>query len=361
MKIVHFLGALNAGGAEVLVKKLALKMSKTDQIQVWVMARGQNELFERELKSIFENNNIIVKFFDKKYKRGYLKFLRDLRREILVERPDVINSHFEELTMYTILANIFIGTNIVQTIHNTKINYPKLQKIMSPFIKKYISISDRVTEILCNDIKIDLQKVETIFNGVDLEEFKSINRNNYKSVEKIVCIGRLEEQKGHEVLIQSYKCIVDEMENKTNIPTLNIYGEGSLKNKLENLITELNMKDYIKLKGITTDIQSVLNQHDIYVMPSLWEGLSISLIEALASEIPILATDVGSNREIIKQNINGRLIKSNDINELKVNLIEMIEDKELRMNLTKYARKSADKFDLNITCGKYLHLYKSIQ
>ena len=357
MKIVHIIGRFTTGGAEIFLKNLVGELNNKNniEIEVWALSRSNNEKFEKEYIENLDSIGIKTKVFNKRHKKDKIRTIYRLRKEIKKLKPDLINCHLEEVTLFTCIANLFTGVPIVQTIHNCKISLPKLQKnIISYMTEKYIAISESVKQILIEDIKIKESQIETIFNGVDISKFVNDKRNINDSVYNIVAIGRLTEQKNHELLIKGFSKFI-KGSTTYNKPILNIYGEGELEKNLLKLVDKYNMQKYIKLRGISNSIPKVLNDADIYIMSSSWEGLSISLIEASISGIPIIATDVGSNYEIIEDGINGYLVQCNE--DEMCDAIEKMMDVDIRQFFYRKCKININKFNIKNTADKYFNLY----
>src|SRR5699024_8251275 len=122
----------------------------------------------------------------------------------------------------------------------------------------------------------------------------------------------------------------------------------------------LNINNNVKFLGIREDISELLAKSDIYVMSSAWEGLSISLIEALASGIPIVATDAGSNNEIIENGVNGVIVPIKDSEALANSLYEVIINPKLRRKFTYNYRYRIKKFDIEKCALNHLDMYKEV-
>ena len=133
-----------------------------------------------------------------------------------------------------------------------------------------------------------------------------------------------------------------------------------LNDDLIALTADLGIKEAVNFLGIRDDIPKLLANHDIYVMSSKWEGLSISLLEAMASGLPIVATDVGSNEEVIDNRVDGLLVKPNDPKVLADNIVNLTKNPELRKTLSKNAKEKAEKFEVQKSAEEYLNLYRDL-
>ena len=165
---------------------------------------------------------------------------------------------------------------------------------------------------------------------------------------------RLSEQKGITYLLKAMP------EIKESFPdiALIIAGNGPLENELKNEAVSLGIKENVFFIGPRLDLNEVLNILDVYTLPSLWEGLPMVILEAMAAECPIVATDVGGNATAIQNNVSGSLVKSKEPESLASEIIRLLKDEKLR---NKYRQNSLqifyEKFSASIMTKKYEQLY----
>lgn len=159
----------------------------------------------------------------------------------------------------------------------------------------------------------------------------------------LLSVGELSKRKNHELVIRTIK----EMNN----PSIKYYicGTGQLSGYFENLIKELSLEEQVFLLGYKSNIIDFLRIADLFVFPSLQEGLPVALMEAMASGLPCVASDIRGNRDLIKHNVNGFLFDLNSRNvrrELADYIIKIIEDKELKKRFESNAVETMKKYDL---------------
>jgi glycosyltransferase involved in cell wall biosynthesis len=181
---------------------------------------------------------------------------------------------------------------------------------------KVIAVSDAVRAHVLTRDWLPPQKVVTICNGVDLSPFAGtdgkIEARKTLSIEPdafvVGTVGRLDNQKGHKFLIEAAKLL------RNKIPKLKvvIVGHGSLHDDLVSRIQKEGVGDCVLLTGERRDISHVLKSFDVFAMPSLWEGLPIALLEAMASRLPIITTPVGGIPEFMRDGVNGLMIPVGD-------------------------------------------------
>jgi glycosyltransferase involved in cell wall biosynthesis len=368
MKVLQIVSSFAPGGAEVFVKELSKELCKQAEVEVWALTDVKDvdmqmvpfqEAFQEELRE----HNIKTQILNKRPNKDRFLIWKTLRGKVKQTKPDLIHTHLEQVTFHAVCALIGLNIPVIQTIHNTKISYAKLQKLfIENRISYFIAISQKVKQILINEIGIKPEKISIIYNGINLSKFNyGLRRQFNDTVNSIISIGRLEEQKNHLMLMEAYKLLSERLlvNNKT-IPRLKIVGRGAKENELRSAANNFRIDQYVDFLGTRNDIPELLAESDIYIMSSKWEGLSISLIEALASGIPIIATNVGSNSEIVENGVSGVLVEPNNPEILADAMYDLICKPETRYKYSKAAQKAAIKFDIENTADEHIELYTSV-
>lgn len=181
-----------------------------------------------------------------------------------------------------------------------------------------------------------------INNGIDLDKFSSkkkpeILKNSLKIPEDrtvVGCIMRMTKQKNPLGMLVAFS----EAQKIDQSLHLLMVGDGELMTEIKQYIVLNNLHDQVTLTGSRKDIPDLLSLIDVYCLPSLWEGLPLSLLEAMATEKAIIATDVDGTKELIKEEINGFLIKPNDLEKLKQKILYLAGNPTLRREFGKNAK-----------------------
>lgn len=360
MKIVHLIPYFSYGGAEIFVKELVKKQSndKNIKFEVWCLEKSINKELEEKIVLELKIKGINVKFITNKKNRK--DRIINLKRLIQKEKPNIINTHLIHTTFYAVLCKVLSKKNtiIYETIHNTKIEKKWIQKILTKyFTQKTVVISEKIEEILIKDLGIDSKKLELIENGISMEFNKKYEVKD--NIKKIICVGRLSEQKNHIFLLKLYKFLKDK--NIKNIPILEIYGEGELRETLNQFIIKNELQEIIKLMGVTNNVNQKLLEADLYIMPSKYEGLSISLLEAMGIGIPIVASKVDGIKDILFEDIfEDILIEDDNIQDFYEKIINLFNNKKLREELSKFELEKVKKYSIEETAKKYNFMYKKI-
>lgn len=212
-----------------------------------------------------------------------------------------------------------------------------LNRITSPFVVRFIAVSFKVGEFLINSVNIKRSKVTVVQNGIELEGVcRPIDTENKKkeigiSKDDLVIgtVARIHRQKGHVFLLQAAREIIN---NFPNVKFL-IVGDGPLKKKMERIADDLGISKKIIFTGFCGDIPGIMSIFDVFALSSLWEGLPITILEAMAMRKPVVATNVSGNPEVVVDGETGVLVSPRDYQGLALALTRLLNDKDLRCRM----------------------------
>lgn len=354
IKIIYIITSLNFGGAEKLLLDLVKNLSK-ERYEVGVATVVANG----PLVSEFKKEGVAVKIFEKRSKIG-IGVIWQIYKYLKQERPRIVHTHlFGGDTWGRVAAILAHVPIIISTEHNTNLDEGNLKRLVKKFLsfftKKIIAVSQAVKNYSVAVDHINEKKMIVISNGIDINKFAAIPEKKYSSPPVIGIVGRLEKQKGHEFLFKALNLIKD-------IPwMLWIVGEGSLKTRLKKLVKDLNLQERIIFLGTKSNIVEILSQIDIFVLPSLWEGLGLAVLEAAAAGKPIVASRVGGIPEIIEEKKNGLLVRPKDVQDLSRALRWMLTHEDEAAKMGQRARKIVkEKFDIKEMVEAYEKLYEEL-
>jgi len=362
-KIIHIIYSLNPGGLENGVVNLVNNMDNFKFKNI-ICCLSQGGIFEKRLNKLIR--------LDKMFKKPgndyqlYIKLIKYLK-EI---KPTIVHTR-NWAGMDGIIAAKIAGVPIIVhgehgfeitdlTGQNKKRKFIR-KLVLSTMIDKIVTVSKNLKNRLINEIKIKPEKIIHIPNGVDTNKFniykKEFTRKKFGFKKKDFIIGivaRLDPIKNHKTLISVFKEIVAIHPN-TNLV---IVGDGSLRNKLENQTYQLGIKNKVIFMGERDDVPEILKTFDIFVLPSLNEGMSNTILEAMATGIPVIASNVGGNPELVIDGRTGFLFPTNDVESLVQKIKTYILHLELKQKHGYNARKRAEeKFSLDQMVRRYEELY----
>jgi len=357
MKICHVITGLTFGGAQTLLLDLS-RGAKELGHDVHVIG-----LYPGPLRKRFEDHGIPVDELDLKGLVD-LKTLARLVGRLKKLKPDIVHTHLGKADTYGRVAAAIAGCrNICTTCHNIedwKAN-PVLRIVdnqTARLAKRIISVSENVTRSL--DPRV-LPKVRTIYNGIDVTQFRPRPRAP-KDRLVLAVIGRLEEQKGHTYLLQALEILIKRESPAPGAFEVWFIGTGSLEGQLREEAAKRSLSSLVHFKGVRSDVHELLGSEiDVLVLPSLWEGLPIVLLEGMAAEVPVIATAVGGVPEVITHDVDGLLVPPKDPERLAAAVRALLADENKRRALGQKARRTIeDRFSIQNTTRAYLDVYASI-
>lgn len=318
------------------------------------------------------NDNVKVIYLPFGTKLGYYLNVFALKKIISKEKPDLINAHYA--SGYGTLGRLSGFNKKLLNVWGSDVydfpNESKLKKrIIEKNLKNYTAIAS-TSYCMAEETKKYLEnKSKEIFItpfGVDTEKFKNLNIEKKENEITIGIVKTLTEKYGIEYLIKAIKELENilDIENYKKIRLL-IYGKGELKNKLEDLTKELQIEDKVIFKGYISneDVPKALNEMDIFVVPSILdsESFGVAAVEAMACEIPVIASSVGGLKEVIVDKETGYLVPKKDHKEIAKYLKKLILDKNLRISLGKNGRKRVlENYDWNSNVDYMIKIYREI-
>lgn len=362
MKYLFIIPSLSKGGAEKVVSILSNELIRRNKKVTIIVHYNVKKDFEYKvskkvkvicLSDLYEND------YRRKINLFYLiKLILKLRKKIRTEEPDYILPFLFTTCIRTELA--LFGTKykrkIIHTVRNNPASFPKnklIRKYRDMLIyksNKTIVQNSEQKEYFAKRIS---NKIYILNNPVDEEIFK-IKNNNKKEIINIIGVGRLEKQKNFSLLIKAFS----EINSKYKNTYLYIYGEGSLRDELNNQIESLNLKNKAFLKGRKNNYKEIYGNADIFVLSSNDEGMPNALLEAMGSKIACITTNCPTGpSDIVTNEYDGLIIPVNDKNNMIKALELLITKRDYRIKLSKNARKTIkNKYTKEYICDELIKI-----
>jgi phosphatidyl-myo-inositol dimannoside synthase len=233
--------------------------------------------------------------------------------------------------------------------------YPFLKPVLRQVWRQAVAVTAISYEHQCLAYKtLDDIHIPIIYNGVDIETFHPDNQKN-RSI-NILCVGRLIERKGQHHLLRAFARLCQE-ETGCHLK-LTLAGTGDDESKLKVLASQLGIAEQVYFLGFIPreTMPDVYRQADIFVLPSQSEGMSIALLEAMASGLPVVVTKTGGTQELISPDENGLVVLWADVDGLARALKRLVEDRGLREKMSLANRQIALKFSWSQVAEQYLEL-----
>ncbi len=364
IKIVHIIFRLDFGGLENGLVNLINRLPG-DVYEHLVIALTEATEFRQRLP-----NGVHVIALGKRPGKnpGYL--LR-LWRILATEKPDIVHTRnlpCLESQLAAFLARIPVrihsehGFDIYDSGGSNR-RYRRLRRFMRRFVTRYIALSNDLEQYLVKQIGIAPERVVRICNGVDTERFAPLGQPAAPASEAAVvvigAVGRMEQIKDHLTLVRAYASVAGEAAGKSR---LIIVGDGSCRERLAAYLDEQGLAGCYEFPGFCDDVPALLRTFDIFVLPSLSEGISNTILEAMATGIPVIATEVGGNLELVRDNETGFLVPPADPPAMARKIHDYILDSDLRRRHGAAGRqRTLDNFSLDGMVEQYRAVYEQFR
>ena len=352
MKILHIVGGSSFGGGSVIILRLA-QMARERGHQVDVLCTDPR--FQEELRRVGVGVvDLDVIWREIRPGRDLLGLYR-LHRFLRRNPYDLVHTHTSKAGFVGRLAAYLAGTpSICHTVHGFAFHeasppkevriYALLERLAARWCGRIITVSEFHRQWALRLGIGDERRVVAVPNGIpeervagqaDLEQLRASLGAGPDDV-VLVTIGRLAAQKGIEFLLRAMAAVVPSLEPRI---LLWLPGDGPMRPELEQMASDLGIADRVRFPGFRTDVGALLAAADIAVLPSLREGLSIALLEAMAAEKPIVATTIGSNREVTCEGQAAALVPPGDPQALALAITRLIGNPSHARDLAARARQ----------------------
>lgn len=340
INVLQLTTSLGIGGAENVIFDICKNIDK-NKFNVYVKTLMNTRI---ELVPMFQQNGIDTSIIGvEKNPINFFKKIFSVRRFLKEKNIQIIHAHmFHALLFASILKLTYPSVKIVWTSHSLKIG-SKVREFIA-FIMKPLRDTDI---LLSNSIKKFFYKKKNIIisNGIDIDKFNfNINKNSKFT---FITVGRLEYVKNHIFLIEIFKKVDFECQ-------LLIVGQGELKKELQEKINNYGLQEKIKLLGARSDVPQLLKSSNCFLLPSLWEGIPIVILEAATSNIPIVTTPVGGIPEVINDD-EAYLVELEKFLETIVYVYNNYDEALERAN--KLNKKIKDQYSVDKNVSKHEKLY----
>ncbi len=363
LRVLHLISSSGLFGAENVLLNLARKTNGNKSIAyVGAFLNSQNphlELIEEAKK--YNLPTYILNSHGRFDLFSVFRLLNFLKKE----KIDILHTHNYKSNLIGFFSARLAGIPIISTVHgytNGSISLSLYENFDKFILKRLFDKVIVVNDAMFNNF--DKRKSVVINNAVDTDKFSHKPDRNFRKDlgitqdEMIVgTVGRLSIEKNQELLIKT----INELKKKYSNLKCIIVGDGPLKERLQYLVSNLKLEDKIIFTGNQSDVVSLYKTFDIFVLPSLTEGMPIVILEAFASGVAVISSNVGGIHDIVLHDKTGLLFDSGDVKGLARNLSLLIESKEKRMSLAENAKKFVHKnYSLEKMVSSYMEVYSHV-
>jgi glycosyltransferase involved in cell wall biosynthesis len=367
IKVLHLISSRGLYGAE----RVALELCKSlkgfpCEAVIGVIKNSHNPHDEIAEEAKSSSIRTVIFPCESQFDRKTITSIRDY---IDKNSIDILNSHGYKSNFYGFIAS-HSKIPIVATNHNWLTShwrlkiYCLLDSLWIRYFDRIVAVSEGVKEQMLK-YKIPNSKIRVIDNGVDISRFEgelestAIIRKELGLCDETLIIGTvgsLTYEKGQRYLLQAAPAILRKYENALIL----FVGDGPLREELKRESIRLGITDHVIFTGYRKDVQRLLSIMNIFVLPSVIEGLPMVILEAMASHIPVIASRVGAIPKVIDGN-NGLLIEPGDVHCLQTAIIDLLNDDSKRKAIADAGYTTVrSRFSAENMSSKYFNLYQEV-
>lgn len=356
---------MQVAGAEMLVFETIRRLGARIQPTVFCVDQiGQ-------LGETLQQSGVPVIAFNRRSGLDWRLFGR-LAHEIRERQIDVVHAHQYTPFFYSSVAATLSRRKprVIFTEHGR--HYPDVVSAKRRLVNRVMlgRLADEITAVcefsatsLADNDGFPRRRIAVIPNGIDLDRYRAVdNRPNLRARlglaidrQYIAIVARFHPVKDHATLLRAFAALASQ---RAGVDLL-LIGDGPLRQALERQINELNIGPRVHLLGVRSDVADLLRASDIFVLSSVSEAASITLLESKACGLPAVVTDVGGNPELVRDGVDGMLVPRGDARRLAQVLLSLVDQPDVRRAMgTAAAQDVADRFRIQTTIERYQRLYE---
>lgn len=352
MKVIQVIPKLDLAGAEIMCENLCIALKNKGVDVIIVSLYNCNTVISKRL----QKQGINVVFLDK-HPGIDLGLVKELYKIFKIEKPDIVHTHINALQYAAIAAVLSHVKVCVHTVHSVaeKEATPLRQKIYYILYNFFniipVALSNEVKKSIIKRYDLSEKEVPVVYNGINLNH--CIPKMIYTVENELVFlhIGRFADVKNHKMLINAFNRV------RSVIPDvkLKLIGCGLNYDQVKLQVEQLNLGKNVEFLGLQSDVFSFLHDADVFILPSVYEGMPMTLIEAMGTGIPIIASNVGAIPSMLNDMEDALLI---DVSEdAIVDAMIKMRNVALRKKLGVSAKRRSLLFSAEVMADEYIKIY----
>lgn len=354
MKILQVIPYFCFGGAETMCENLTYALRKAGHSVTVVSLYGERTPISLRM----EEAGVKIRYLDKKLGLD-VSMVPKLVKIMKEEAPDAVHTHLDVIKYAVAAAKIAGIRHCVHTVHNVAEEEAegKLQKIINGTYFRLgwstpVALSPKVQESIVSFYGMKKELVPVIYNGIDLS--RCIPKEDYTGEAlRLIHIGRFNHQKNHKGLLKAFSLLVKIDPHGC----LDLLGDGELRPEMERYAGELGIADKVRFLGNQQNVYPYLQDADIFLLPSHFEGMPMTIIEAMGTGLPVVATRVGGVPDMLTDGESG--ILTENIPEAVAEALEKLaKDSTLREKMGKNAILESKRFSSETMAENYVRVYQ---
>jgi glycosyltransferase involved in cell wall biosynthesis len=357
VRICAIVNSLTSGGAEMLVANLSTQFSSAGHKSTVVTLcdasqLGNSAAMEAKLTQQIEGLGGCVISLGLGKRRNPFKGLLAVRKAMRRIQPDIIHAHTARAL--PMLMGRQGQAPIILTHHNSRLSFPPAMfKLFDRQVSAYVAISHearQIQEVLAR------KPIEYIPNAAGAHFVAGQPRSEFGNPARIISVGAISEQKNYDLLIDVARA-VRERQTSVASPVFTIAGGGPDLERLRARTQELGLTENVQFLGECSDVHQLLRSSDIFLNTSRYEGMPISVLEAMAMALPIVATEVAGNTELVRHGDNGLLAPLDQPAELAAAIMDVLGSPERFSEFSARSLAEGQRYLIGNTAKMHLNLY----
>lgn len=363
INVLHLLSSFSSGGIERLIVDMVKCMLLHD-FKVNITVIVMNDFVDVDLKKELLHYCSKVYFFYRKEGHLSIRYIKDIYNIVKKHDIQIIHAHNTGAKYWAASIKLLVPKiKLFFSTHTTEIKKNKISRLNLFLHKRIADCNIAVSKAVFALIEeFGFKNPYLIYNGIDLGKFSRMNNisHHYRGFVKIINVARVDHfVKGQDILLKAVKIVVDK--GYSILCTFVGNNDGIFIKSYNHLIClakELGICEFVNFLGDRKDISNLLHQHDIFILPSRYEGLGIAILEALASGIPVIASNLDGPSELIQNGENGLLFDRDNAEDLAEKILLLINNLEKTKKLICSGFNSIKCFDIADMCRSYEKVYR---
>jgi L-malate glycosyltransferase len=364
-KVMHISSSLQHGGIEKLIYNFTARLN-SEKYHVSACALDADGIYGDQIRKTGGQVTVLKK------KQGIdPRLWARLYRLFRKEKVDIVHTHNFSPLFYAAIPARLAGVKALIHTEHARTAFPDAKRRMvaerclSFFVDRFTAVSPQVKRDLIYHEKISPEKIQMIWNGIEtvpppvIRQREQVRRDLGISM-TVPVIGvccRLMAQKGVRYLLEAVPAVLRDYPDAEFL----IVGDGDLRPSLQELAGILGIEKRVLFTGFRSDVYDLLGALDVYVLPSLFEGTPLGLLEAMLLSKCVIVTKVGSNAEIVQDGVSGRLVEPLQHGQLSDAISNLLSDRKMREDMGLKARERIlALFSLDRMINEYELLYESL-
>ncbi|MGY4758875.1 glycosyltransferase [Paenibacillus caseinilyticus] len=365
IRVLHLISSFEMGGAEKLLLDLLVESKNTNTADFVVVV--MNDLVNEAMKKELLETGRPVYFLDRPPSHKHPKYLLQLLGIVRRHRIQLIHSHTYGSKVWAILCKaVMPRLKIAFTIHDMSV-VRSLSPLHILLHRKIINRNVAISEsVLVDAVQRGVDNCVRIYNGIKTSSFLQYRKQDYSRTAansiRLVNVARItHRKKGQDLLIRAVKECKDRGLNVSCSFVGGVYDyDRESFDYLTGLVNQLGLQEEIRFLGNRQDVNRLLADYDVFVLPSRFEGLGLVVLEAMAAGVPVIASNIDGPAELVQDGVNGYLFENDNASSLADKILQAAGNPQEVERMAERALEISRNFDISVMMEAYVSLYEEL-